>query len=400
MPGKLEWSIGYFSKTRLQDCQFKSQSYDKDVRSMDQLKDKATASCQRKLREAQIKKGRHSRDADELEQQRKQEIKVMEDAMTASAPPPDDYPSGIFSIQIHNITGLSLQKLSKSKTEKEFHHEDEGEDGPSAYCTVIINHKKIFKTRTKPRNGKPFYNAGTERFIPDWRNAEVHVSIRDARVDEDDALIGIVHLPLEEVFKERAQINAVYPLTGGIGYGRVRISMMWRSVQLKAPPESLGWEYGTLEVKSRVTAVTVPEDVRNLKLKLHSNISSGKLYADKDGQGWKSPKGDRSIYLPYQRRYSSCLGVRFKKNAVLGKDHTAAFAVLWLRDIGDEEEHEVTLPVWKGDYERATASCLDEPGEKVGDIKLKVTFWAGLGAAHRKWVSCGLKGGKTMIMAR
>lgn len=356
---------------------------------MQQLRDKADASCNRKLREAQIKKGRHSRDAEELEQQKKQEIKQMEDAMTASAPPPDDFPSGIFSIQIHNITGLSLAKLSKSDVEKEIHHEDEEEDGkglPSAYCTVIINHKKIFKTRTKPRNGKPFYNAGTERFIGDWRNTEVHISVRDSRVDENDALIGIVHLPLGEILKERSQINAHYPLTGGIGYGRVRISMMWRSVQLSASPEMLGWEYGTLEVKSGVSSANIPSDLSDLKLKLHSNISSGKLYADKEGQGWKSRKGNRSLFLPYQKRYASCLGVRFKRNGLL-KDKTAAFAVLWLKDIPDDEEQELTLSVWKGDYERATASCLDEPGEKIGDIKLKVTFWAGLGAAHRRWVS-------------
>lgn len=313
----------------------------------------------------------------------------MEDAITASAPPPDDYPSGIFSIQVHNITGLSLQRLSKSDTEKEIHHEDEEEEGrglPSAYCTVIINHQKIFKTRTKPRNGKPFYNAGTERFIPDWHNAEVHISVRDARVDEDDPLIGIVHLPLEEVFKQRAQVNAFYPLTGGIGFGRVRVSMMWRSIQLTAPLESLGWGYGTLEVKSGVSCASLPDDLKDLKMKLHSNISSAKLYADKGSQGWKTRKGDRSIYLPFQKRYAACLGIRLKHHAMIGKDHTAAFAVLWLKDIRDEDEQELTLPVWKGDYERATASCLDEPGEKVGDIKLKVTFWAGLSAAHRKWV--------------
>lgn len=355
---------------------------------MKQLKDKATASCQRKLREAQVKKGRHSRDADELEQQKKQEIKQMEDAMTASAPPPDDYPSGIFSIQVHNITGLSLAKLSKDDTEKNIHHEEEEEDGkglPSAYVTVILNHKKIFKTRTKPYSSKPFYNAGTERFVADWRNSEIHVSVRDSRVDENDPLIGIVQLPLWDVLKERAQINATYPLSGGIGHGRIRISMMWRSIQLQAPPERLGWEYGTLEVKSGVSSAGIPADLADLKLKLHSNISSGKLYAHKDEKMWKSRKGDCSLFLPFQKRYASCLGVRIKRNGML-KDQTAAFAVLWLMELPDEEEQEIELPVWKGDYNRAVASCLDEPGEKIGTLKLKVTFWGGLGAAHRKWV--------------
>jgi hypothetical protein len=32
----------------------------------------------------------------------------------------------------------------------------EGDDLLSSYCTVIINHQRILKTRTKPKNAKPF----------------------------------------------------------------------------------------------------------------------------------------------------------------------------------------------------------------------------------------------------
>ena len=118
----------------------------------------------------------------------------------------------------------------------------------------------VYKTRTKPKNGKPFYNAGTERFIANWHEAEVFVTVRDARVDEDDPLLGIVHLQLGQVFQDRAQINGFYPITGGIGHGRIRISMVWRSVQLQAPRELLGWDVGTLEVKPTITAVDSAAD--------------------------------------------------------------------------------------------------------------------------------------------
>jgi hypothetical protein len=409
MPGKLEWSIGYFSKTRLQDCQFQRQTYNKEIRSMSDLEDQATQSCQRKLREAQIKKGRHSREADELEQQRKQELKSMEDAIVISAPPPDAYPSGIFSIVIHNITGLSLEKLSKSDVDKKVNQDDEEESGdslPSAYCNISINHKKIFKTRTKPKNGKPFYNAGTERYISDWQNTEVFVSVRDARVDENDPLIGIVHLPLGEVFKDRAQVNRTYPLAGGIGYGRMRISMVWRSVQLQAPPEQLGWDVGTLEIKGGVEGKNVPEELRGLKMKVHSNLTGIKLHPSnnndvQDGSGsnastiWTPRKQEKnSIYLPFEKRYSSSLGLRWKKNAALGigSDRTHAFSILWLRHIPDDEDVTLTLPIWKGDYSRARANCFDhdevgdgEMGEKVGEVQVTLKFWPGLGRRHRKW---------------
>lgn len=388
MPGKLEWSVGYFSKARLQPCQFAAQSWDKSIRSRDDLEHKVQETCKRKLREAMIKKGRHAKSDDELEQQKEQERKTLEDAIIISAPPPQGYPSGIFSIQIHQITGLELEVQSKGTADKRENHEEEAEDDdelPSAYCTVMINHKKVFKTRTKPKNSKPFYNAGTEKFVKDWRNTEVYVSVRDARVDEKDALLGIVHLPLGEMFQERAQLNGYYPLMGGVGHGRVRISMVWRSVQLQAPPETLGWDYGTLELKPTITASDLPSDVQSLKLKFYTNLSSGKMYPQQGGREWKSRK-ERSLYLPLHRRYATNLAIRFKHHGML-KDKTAAFAVFWLKDIPDEEDKEITLPVFKGDFERARANCLDEAGEKVGTITLKMHFWSGLSTRHQKWAS-------------
>ena len=102
----------------IQDSQLQKQTFDPNIRTEDQLQQEADRICQRKLREATVKEGRHKREADELDQQRKQELKRMEDAMIISAPPPDGYPSGIFSIQIHQITGLELENVSKVSTEK------------------------------------------------------------------------------------------------------------------------------------------------------------------------------------------------------------------------------------------------------------------------------------------
>ena len=71
------------------------------------------------------------------------------------------------------------------------------------------------------------------------------------------------------------------------------------------------------------------------------------------------------------------MSIAFQDKGFFGDD-TAAFAVLWLKDIVDEEETELELPIWKGDFQRATSCCLEECGEKLGTIKLKLTFWAGL----------------------
>lgn len=42
----------------------------------------------------------------------------------------------------------------------------------------------------------------------------------------------------------------IWFFVGGIGYGCVRVSMVWRSVKLNMVKEiGIGWEYGILEVK-------------------------------------------------------------------------------------------------------------------------------------------------------
>jgi hypothetical protein len=387
MPGKLEWNVGYFSKTRIQDCQLQQQTFDPKVRTMAQLRDSVDEACENKLREASIKGDESAQDKKELEQQKAQELKERQDQMIISAPPPEGYPSGIFSIQIHQITGLELEKLSKDDNSSDVQDEEQetGDDLPSAYCNVIINHRKVFKTRTKPQNAKPFYNAGTERFIADWQNAEVHIGVRDSRVHEDDPLLGIVHLNLGELFKKRSQINGFFPLSGGVGFGRMRLSMVWRSVQLQAPPEALGWEIGTLEVKPEIKAINLPDGLGNLRLKLSTSLGSGKMYSSKQHNGWSSYR-HRSHWLAVQKRYSSCMSIRFRDKKLIGGNN-AAFAVLWLRDIPDEEEREIELTVWKGDFKRAIACSLEEPGEKIGSIKLTLRFWSGLGQAHSKWAN-------------
>ncbi|KAK3044865.1 hypothetical protein LTS18_000151, partial [Coniosporium uncinatum] len=346
MPGKLDWSVGYFTKTRILKSQMQQQTADSEVRTLDQLKEKSYRESEGKLREA-------SKDeSDEVEQQKHQDLTAAQDRMIISAPPPQDYPSGILSIQIHQITGLELETLNKKKADENEDATDEeesGDDLPSSYCTVIVNHQKIFKSRTKPKTAKPFFNAGCERFIRDWRNTEVHVSVRDARIHEDDPLLGVVYLPLGKMFSKRAQISDYFPLAGGVGFGRVRISMVFRSVQLQAPPSLRGWEYGTLEVHPDIRTEDLPEDLKHMRLKVRTTLGKGKFRSRKDGT-WKY-KHEESVNLAVRKRYSNCVVVEFRKDSAL-LDKTPAFAILWLKDIPDNEEQTLTLPVWKGDLKR------------------------------------------------
>ena len=77
MPGKLKWSVGYFSKTRITDDQLAMQEVDPDVKDIDQLRDKVYKESEGKLREA-------SRDeSDEIEQQKQQDFKVRQGCLFA-----------------------------------------------------------------------------------------------------------------------------------------------------------------------------------------------------------------------------------------------------------------------------------------------------------------------------
>ncbi|KAK4153466.1 hypothetical protein C8A00DRAFT_15333 [Chaetomidium leptoderma] len=406
MPGTLTWSVGFFSKAHIQQCQLDKQTFDPSIRSVDQLKDRVSKDARNKLREALAAKDME----DELRQQERQDCKELEDALIISAPPPHDLPSGILSIQIHNITGLEVSRLNrdrKSGAGDGEGREDEAEqsdDLPDSYCAIILNHRKIYRTRTKPKNAKPFFNAGTERFVKDWATTEVIVSVRDAREGENDPLLGIVYLPLRRVLEHRSQVMGTYPLAGGMGYGRARISMVWRSVEVKMPRALTGWDYGTLEVRAPVKAVEgkqLPMGILQCKLKLKTKIGKAKMKACESGggeeggrEGMWGPKrevdGD-SVFLGVIKRYTTSLIVEFK-NSSFGAEDNPALAVLWLGDVPDEEDHTVRLKVWKGGKKQLgrARSCADyhgiEEGEQpLGEIELQLRFWRGLSGYHKAY---------------
>lgn len=376
------------------------------MNTLQELKDKISQDASNKLREATT----HDK-SDELEQQKAQMLKTTEgirtpgfhvepftylllDAMIISTPPLQEYPTGIFSIQIHQITGLEFEKIKKRQSEGDEGDDTEGgNDLPSSYATVILNHQTIFKTRTKPKNPNPFFNAGTERLIRDWRKTQVIVSVRDARIHENDPLLGIVALPLGKIFRERSQVTGNYPLVGGLGFGRVRISMVFRSIELQAPKEMLGWDsYGTLEITAPITSKDLSTDLHGLRLKVRTTVNRGKMYSTKGepaGESHWTGKHDRPVRVAIRKRYCSCVVIEFRKNS-LGLDKTPAFAILWLKNLPDEEDRTVTLPVWRSDSDtlrRGQSCCVEDLGDKMGTIDVPVRFYHGLGSFHHKLAS-------------
>jgi len=236
------------------------------------------------------------------------------------------------------------------------------------------------------------FNAAAERFVRDWRTTSIFVSVRDARVHEDDALMGIVHIPLGKLLRTRktSRINENFPLAGGIGYGRIRISLVFRSVQLQETPEHLGWDYGTLEVQPTIVSEGVPRELASHALRLRTILTKIKLSHHRGEAGvWKHDQA-RPFHLAITKRYASNLIIELRSTGhLLSGNKTSSFAVLWLCTIPDEEERTLKLPVWKGDLKRASTCTLpdEECGERVGTLQLTLRFCRGLGRFHEKYAS-------------
>ncbi|KAL9629298.1 MAG: hypothetical protein Q9204_005351 [Flavoplaca sp. TL-2023a] len=391
MPGTLVWRVGYFPKKPIQREQLERQTLAPDVKSVQQLKEHVTDDVTRKLREASDQKN-----SEEFTQQEAQDLKIREDNMIAATHPLHDSPTGILSLQIHQITGLELELINKPRDDEEMGSDTaEGSDElPSSYCTVILNHQKIFKTRTKPKSSTPFFNAGTERFVrdvsrefnPSPNPKAAHTSIVEERGGHGFRSLGLVYLPLQRVFKDRSQVVDYYPIVGGIGYGRIRISLVFRSVQLHLPPNLLGWDSGTIEVTDCASlSDKLPAALHKSRLKVRTSISRGKMRRASDGDGqirWQG-KRDGLVSLAVQQRYRSCLVIEFRINR-LGRDQTPAFAVLWLQNVIDEQKQSTTLPVYGGDLKQAESNYDCNLGKPMGSVMVTLRFRRGLGRCHHR----------------
>ena len=102
----------------------------------------------------------------------------------------------------------------------------EGENLPNSYCEIIINDDMIYKTRVKQYSSMPYFEAGTERFIRDWKETVVRVQVRDARVREKDPVLGVVTVRLGELFKNSSEVTRLFSLQEGIGQFLLRLSLL------------------------------------------------------------------------------------------------------------------------------------------------------------------------------
>lgn len=250
-------------------------------------------------------------------------------------------------------------------------------------------------------SSKPIFNAGTERFMRDWRSGIVTVTVRDQRMRQHDPILGVVPLRLADILQTSSQVTRWYPLDGGIGFGRVRISVLFRSVETRLPPQQLGWDVGTFEFPSQKILAT--GYTAKTKLKLRTGGSSGNIGRNNcqttdegDGIFWDlaQDNGKYNIRLPVKYRYRSPIVFEFH---VAGKRAADAYAVVWLHHLEDNKEEDINIPIWKTDKGmRLVQNYITEDNfkdipdigiQEIGRLQFRGRFKAGTDQDHAAFIS-------------
>ena len=333
--------------------------------------------------------------------------------------PPDPlWPSGICSVIIHQIVNLELENIKGtqgSRKGREYEPakpygeatEETSGDLPTSYCTILFNDELVYRTRSKAVSSQPIFNAGTERFIRDWRSAIITVTVRDQRNRQHDPILGVVPLRLADILDTSSQVTRWYPLDGGVGFGRIRISLLFRSTEVRLPPQQLGWDVGTFVFTS--PQIVAKEYNHHARIRLRTGGSSSKVsrtvcHTIKDGDTtgffWDlaaAREEGKKVKLPVKYRYRS--PVVFEMH-IANKRKADAFAVMWLHELVDNEEAEFDIPIYRtGCPARLTQNFFtpemlkpgDQPGlediKEVGRLHFKGMFKAGMDESHEDYIT-------------
>jgi hypothetical protein len=387
LPGKLFWDIGYFPRSKFKESMRtdgKNVTIPEEIRHREEFQDdKGTVTTQH-------------------------EIDV------TTTPPDPSLPTGICSLLIHQAENLEIHRPTGSFGSYKVwtpaqitgeNTDEESNDLPSSYCTILQNDDLVFKTRTKVKSSTPIFNAQTERFVRDWRTAVFTVTCRNSMHREHDPILGACTIKLSKVLQTASQNTSIYALDGGMGYGRITISVLFRSVDLKLPKTLLGWDLGSFEVIG--DKVIVENDktgsLSGTRIAIHTDV--GKQYIsrkwveqDERGTSWNLARvreGENHlqknrILIPVRHRYQSPVRLEFFNKS--GRK-PVAYAIYWLCDLVDNTETALSLPVYKTPMpKQMTQNYISNierdkfESEKIGIIKLTVRFKMGMDDSHYHWV--------------
>ncbi|KAJ9110691.1 hypothetical protein QFC19_001520 [Naganishia cerealis] len=366
------------------------------------------------------------------------------EAMEATQKPTLERRSGVLLFQIHQGIDIQLERTGGTFTSALKRQRGSGVAGgppalvdtidsgaweaeklPSAYAEVILNGKLIFRTRTKQLSPQPYWNARAERFIRDFSVARMVIVVRNEKNREHDPILGLIAFDLATMFDRASQVTRTMPIVGGLGYGLLRISLLFKPLDVKLPQNISGYEVATIKLKRLVVnsgTSTLPEkpcveicsDVdgvafdyeetllskRSSQAVLHSPGPSPRPASSEMSLSSTScdfiVERQRKRILAIEYRHSCSLVIRvYNKKGKLKKDLTYGLAVLRLADIADNSEVERTLPIYRTDDVNAAAESEYQRSEGLREggvdpqpslptVTIRFALYTGISRAHRK----------------
>ena len=183
----------------------------------------------------------------------------------------------------------------------------------------------------------------------------------------------------------------------------MRVSLLFRSVETRLPPNMLGWDVGTFEFTSdRLLALNYKG---HAKLKMRTGGSTGSIsktqcrsLPEGDGMFWDIAKkdGKNNVRLPVKHRYRSPVVFEFH---VAGKRAATAYAIIWLHHLVDNTETPINIPIWttkngprlmQNYITEENLRAKETPGledlTEIGRLMFKCQFKAGTDEDHEQFV--------------
>ncbi|PWN39592.1 hypothetical protein IE81DRAFT_326361 [Ceraceosorus guamensis] len=449
--GTVEWSVGFFKKA---DNRVRRGAVDEAVEKRESQAEESNKMRGKETRRLQSAPGQiegavqasEERDSRPTELSRPEgtEPKRGEEGVRFQPPDPN-LPAGILSVQVHQASGLELvdtrtkaqlqlghrTSLEPAQKAEDWVDEQDDASSPSAYFSIILNDQVVFRSRTKLLSANPFFQAGTERWVRDWRRCLIMVELRDKRNREKDPILGVVPIKLCELFKESgsSQVTQWFSIGGGVGRGMVRLSLLFRPVKGldTVHKEKLGFDIGTCQLHSsiRLGNFEDPDYAQHLhraNLRIRTLVASIKISGRKhsvlldgddgempsrqqqstsSGLEWRLAKSELPLRVPARRRYAAPLVFEFRSRL----RRLLAVSIIWLQDVIDDEFEDVQLPIWVGaDAGRGSGDGGDlhrlmqnysnykdqAEGEalgarRIGTLCVRLRFKSGVGRVHARF---------------
>ncbi|KAK4515667.1 3-isopropylmalate dehydrogenase [Mucor velutinosus] len=334
-----------------------------------------------------------------------------EKSAVLDAPVDAAHTNGILSVQIHQAVDLEIGDPEVLPTDDEFKHPYSPNKVVSPYAILYINDNKVYQTRTKLRNPSPHWNAITEHFIRNYEDASIRISVKTAMDIERDPVLGTKSLHLKDLFIDQEdkfkEVQQWIPLTNGIGFGKILLSVKYKPVKMTLPRELQGADVGTLIVerisftnlkepfndnninstKATLALNVDPVIIKRLKAK---NISKPQPDGEQENDETKTiervgPYGwyNQHLYFPIMMRYRTALYVHITQGSISTTKSTGRF---WLKEMVDDQWQDIVVGLHPHLNEKTKEANRNEdswPKEgEFGQVTIRMKLIPGFSPVH------------------